>query len=974
MQLPVTDGWYPRWSEDGQYLCFGNELPQIWHRPTNAIITVAASGRMVRWQSFGMLTWVDPIDDYRALRSICAVSSRRQGHLGPILRTDDDPNLVGGNSFDAGGGSWASTLDATRRLALDNAVITGVYAGVSIAVDLVTTRRSGDVPTSFVWIDRGTRWLLAEHPLPAGANAWHAGDQGWVGYGYWWAASVINMTGETRNVTVTPWATESVPIVIEGPADELWVWTTTSQTVDAVEHVWTLGRPLEDSVVGAPCIQVELPVQALAVAWSANEDCWLLAGSGAHGELYVEIVPGDAQRTPVESLEPPEPVPPPVTLPPKVTITSYLPDHGHTPLLVHAIWAAETGSGPIDRVRWRSRLSGTADWHIVATNPASDPDHLYEFAEAGTYEISLEGQGPGGTATTGQQRLVTIEAVQPPQPVPEPPAMQLILPQDAIYFTTADERHWLRIDHDHDGRLGADCVAGEQPPNEDAWERYRLEPLDDGTVAIQSVASGSWPARYLCADQGGGGAVNANREVAGAWEGWRLHDCGNGRVSIETREGGWYLCADQGGGGSVDANRTAVGPWETFQPSVQLFFPAGEVPVTGEIFRRVAGRLRVVGGRLSNDDGYWPWHSLSEFSSIHLARTGQLGELARRFDRARNCRRTCVRVLMMAANLFDLKPSQSGYWEAVATVDEQATARGLYVEWVIFADAQMVMPDQSDRQAFVHAVVDHLGTSPGALFQLANEPTFNGFDGALDPQLLALADQLASRLGHRDFSIGDPPDGDDVDASAETMAETKELARHSTIVVLHSSRKGGAQPADDGRLRRWVDHLEGYIDIIEQCGAVKGGHDEPMGHASQQWVPLPGGKTYERESNAAVALAAAATAHFIGCGYCFHYISEQDDGVPGLDLIGQYIVPIPVDPVWQYYNDSWVGSATAGFTWQGGKCRTWSNGHEAYVLIYGTAKGSITWAAGWAPTGPPLLDLGVADAHGMAYVQLWHCP
>ena len=332
---------------------------------------------------------------------------------------------------------------------------------------------------------------------------------------------------------------------------------------------------------------------------------------------------------------------------------------------------------------------------------------------------------------------------------------------------------------------------------------------------------------------------------------------------------------------------------------------------------------------------------------------------------------------MMASNLFALEPmsepmaGQSEYWFAVHTVDDEATKRGLYVEWVIFADAQDVMPDRNERRQFVHLVADHLGQRPSALFQVANEPSFNGFESATDPELIELADILATRIGHRDFSIGDPQDGDNVDASEETSEQTQELAKHSNIVVLHSSRMGGAAPYGDGRVRRWIDHLEGYVDIIDACPDVHGGHDEPMGAADHQWVDVGGGKTYEREPNAAAHFAAAASAFMIGCGYCYHYISEQNDGVPGMDWIGEHLTKIPCDPSWQSFNDSWAGCPTQGFTWKGGKCRSWSNGHEAYTMVYGSEKGSISWRPGWVPM-EDAVEYSVQDDHGWVHVQLWH--
>lgn len=381
----------------------------------------------------------------------------------------------------------------------------------------------------------------------------------------------------------------------------------------------------------------------------------------------------------------------------------------------------------------------------------------------------------------------------------------------------------------------------------------------------------------------------------------------------------------------------------------------------------IHGRVRVVSGRFVTDDGPWGWHGLSEFDLVHRVRTGDVADVTRRLDRAATNRRSVVRVFAMARNLFDLSPSQAGYDAALERVLSLAAERGIRVELVVFPDAQLVMSAEGDRRAFLERLARRYQADPRIIWQIANEPQFNGWSGATDAKLLSLAELLKSVLGHADFIVGDPADGDDVDASAETAEQAKTLARYSNIAALHSSRKGGAAP-DGERLRRWVDHLEGYYDVIAEARKANGNlacvHDEPMGAASVRQVPLPTGKTYEREPNPVVHLAAAATAAMIGCGYTYHYISTQNDGVPGLDLIAQTVTRWPVDASWSYRNDTWSGSATHGFTWRGGKVRTWTNGPHAAVLAYGQTRGEITWTGG---THTRVLSVDNGEAH----LDLW---
>jgi hypothetical protein len=136
---------------------------------------------------------------------------------------------------------------------------------------------------------------------------------------------------------------------------------------------------------------------------------------------------------------------------------------------------------------------------------------------------------------------------------------------------------------------------------------------------------------YLCAEGGGGGAVNVNRPVAAQWETWDMaplgtlpvladgqpvqlraydgHDVlitdaslgaksgtppawlfsmsnwivhrlgGPGEVkngdsiALESAATHHYLCAEHGGNGPATANRTAIGAWETFQVALTHTWP-----------------------------------------------------------------------------------------------------------------------------------------------------------------------------------------------------------------------------------------------------------------------------------------------------------------------------------------------------------------------------------------------------------------
>jgi hypothetical protein len=350
----------------------------------------------------------------------------------------------------------------------------------------------------------------------------------------------------------------------------------------------------------------------------------------------------------------------------------------------------------------------------------------------------------------------------------------------------------------------------------------------------------------------------------------------------------------------------------------------------------------VVDGRFANNAGFLGLRFVSEFSAAHLCRTGNEGEIVRRFDRNAAARRNGVRWLMMARNLFDLAPSQPGYWEAQSRAVQLAAERGLYAEPCLFADAQMVMPNRDDRRALVRDYAGWCRAHVSVVPQLSNEPAQNGWIDVLDPTLLELADLFAEEYGSRDFSIGDPPDVVQAESGEPLAGRLVTLAARSRIIVIHGDRT-----EDSGRFARWVDHLKGFADFRDTVRGCALWHDEPMGMASVRDVPLGNGKFYRRENRGEALVAAACIAAVIQAGFTTHYISEQNDMVPGL-AESAIAADIPQGPDWRFINAAISGSPVTGFTGFE-KVRPSTNGREAWACGYGLTKGAITWADGFRP-------------------------
>ena len=327
---------------------------------------------------------------------------------------------------------------------------------------------------------------------------------------------------------------------------------------------------------------------------------------------------------------------------------------------------------------------------------------------------------------------------------------------------------------------------------------------------------------------------------------------------------------------------------------------------------------------------------ISEFSLIHHLRTGNEGEVVRRLDRAVQHQRNGVRVLAMARYLFDLHPNYPGYDAALARLEQLARERGLWVELCLLADAQVLMPGFGDRKAYLVDMAAVMSGSWVWVPQICNEPFKNGFASADDAYLLELADAFAASAGHRHFSIGDPVDADEEADVAPMFTEFRQLAGHSKMLVWHGSRK-----EDDSRWRRWVDHSKGLADVrneIAHDAAVW--HDEPMGAAA-------GREPGRRDNDPEAHFAAECVSAVIQAGHTYHYISEQSDATPGLDLCS-LTRQIPHGPDWRYINAALAGSPVTGFSgWE--KVRPCTNGREAWAVAYGRERGSIRWAGEWRP-------------------------
>lgn len=137
-------------------------------------------------------------------------------------------------------------------------------------------------------------------------------------------------------------------------------------------------------------------------------------------------------------------------------------------------------------------------------------------------------------------------------------------------------------------------------------------------VQLQTLQNRTW----VVAENGGGGAVNANRTIPSIWETFEIIDLNGGQlltgdpVALRTFDGVHYVQAAGGGGSSVNAIATAIGPWEVFTILKQTGPGAQIIPGDTIALRAGSGHFVVAengGGSVVNANrvAIGPWETFA---------------------------------------------------------------------------------------------------------------------------------------------------------------------------------------------------------------------------------------------------------------------------------------------------------------------------------------------------------------------------
>lgn len=343
-----------------------------------------------------------------------------------------------------------------------------------------------------------------------------------------------------------------------------------------------------------------------------------------------------------------------------------------------------------------------------------------------------------------------------------------------------------------------------------AWEQFNLvsqdgRPLQDGSI----VALQSWTGKWVCAEQGGGGVVIADRGSVGPWESFQLvFSPDGGTVAFLAWDRVHYLCAEPDG--RVNATRTQIGPWETFSLD-----PAIQAGAGGE-FSGAKGQARLMGRRsVGDDEGPKNYVGLSRFPWLWFWKF-ERDRVLRELDADRAAGFRYGRVLAQVGdpkNAADywagriVDPDWPDYQELIAGLTNAALERGHLIEWTIFGkggpyDATARRPD------LVRRVTDVLkGNTLGVLFgEIMNEP--NVVNSIADEELKALAAQAKAAVPVLPWATGafwfEPEDGDPTDPGRYERA----LVRTQTtdLDIEHLDRDTSKSEEQDRPWRQGWDH------------------------------------------------------------------------------------------------------------------------------------------------------------------------
>ncbi len=346
-------------------------------------------------------------------------------------------------------------------------------------------------------------------------------------------------------------------------------------------------------------------------------------------------------------------------------------------------------------------------------------------------------------------------------------------------------------------------------------------------------------------------------------------------------------------------------------------------------------RLRLSGryGLVNEAGAKVPWTALTGFRSAEQVAHGRLGEANAYLDSLGPARG--ARVLLMAANLFQLSP-QEGLAALPATLD-LFKSKGRYASLTVFADTKSFPGiDYRAVASRVGAICAEHRTAI-SFIEVANE---------VWPLHSTQADPLGD-LGFleelRGIIRAGCPDVPVSLGSTHADQDESDRMRGGDLLTVHGDR------SDDGTLWRWVRHAN---------------EQRALSDATNRWDVNDEPRRDDLDCGRQIGMGLLA--RMFSLGDTFHYAGGLQSQPPaGAELAAFQCrargwAAIPDDWWGDYKNAGFVGSPVKSFD---GAVRVYSsvNGGQAYTLVLGATGGlRIDWAPDW-PSRQRVLSEGGAE-------------
>lgn len=125
------------------------------------------------------------------------------------------------------------------------------------------------------------------------------------------------------------------------------------------------------------------------------------------------------------------------------------------------------------------------------------------------------------------------------------------------------------------------------------------------------------------------------------------------------------------------------------------------------------------------DDSIWPWRMVTDFAILQRFLNGDgLDEI---YAQRQAAGANGLRILgMKSGSLFELDPTRADYFDGVDRLFQELGARGFHAEFVVFADAQLCMPDVTKQKRHFGTVCEIAKRHRHIVLELVNEFEKNG--------------------------------------------------------------------------------------------------------------------------------------------------------------------------------------------------------------------------------------------------------